>query len=602
MQQPLTCVEICAGAGGQALGLAMAGFVHVALVEYEEDYCKVLKQNRPEWNVICADVHDFDGRPYHGVDLLAGGVPCPPFSVAGKQLGQEDERDLFPEAIRLIKEIQPRAVMLENVRGFLDPGFDEYRNHIFTSIQKLGYVTHIKLLNASDYGVPQLRPRVVIIGIRKDQIGAFAYPDERPDSALTVGNTLRDLMAQNGWEGAKQWASNANRIAPTLVGGSKKHGGPDLGPTRARNAWAELGVDGRGIANEAPAPGFEGMPRLTSRMMARIQGFPDTWTFGNRKTVACRMIGNAFPPPVAGQLEKELRSVWNMDALIANARFHFHKRLFETNTLTLTTAGVASNADTSSRGSKAIARRIVDILVEEQRHAVSTVDKISGQTLGKQFETLTMEFLRETFPYLQNLRPGNWTILQLGNNNKLKTSDFAQYEHLAYLNALTTQNAQLAAALGNDYLVAPDVVVYRDLYEDSEINAAQPIVDDEICKMADIRKSNGGKPILHASVSAKYTMRSDRAQNSRTEALNLIRNRKGHLPHIVVVTAEPMPNRLASLALGTGDIDCVYHFALYELIRAVKEAGSEDAVETLETLVQGKRLKDISDLPLDLSV
>ena len=244
MQQPLTCVEICAGAGGQALGLAMAGFVHVALVEYEEDYCKVLKQNRPEWNVICADVHDFDGRPYHGVDLLAGGVPCPPFSIAGKQLGQEDERDLFPEAIRLIKEIQPRAVMLENVRGFLDPGFDEYRYHIFTSIQKLGYVTHIKLLNASDYGVPQLRPRVVIIGIRKDQIGAFAYPDEQPDSAPTVGDTLRDLMAQNGWEGAKQWASNANRIAPTLVGGSKKHGGPDLGPTRARNAWAELGVDG----------------------------------------------------------------------------------------------------------------------------------------------------------------------------------------------------------------------------------------------------------------------------------------------------------------------------------------------------------------------
>ena len=291
-----------------------------------------------------------------------------------------------------------------------------------------------------------------------------------------------------------------------------------------------------------------------------------------------------------------------MEALIANARFHFHKKLFETNTLTLTTAGVASNADTSSRGSKAISRKIVDILVEEQNHAVSTVDKISGQTLGKQFETLTMEFLRETFPNLQNLRPGNWTILQLGNNNKLKTSDFAQYEHLAYLNTLTTQNAQLAAALGNDYLVAPDVVVYRNLYEDSEINAMQHIVDDKICKMADIRKSNGGKPILHASVSAKYTMRSDRAQNSRTEALNLIRNRKGHLPHIVVVTAEPMPNRLASLALGTGDIDCVYHFALYELIRAVEEVGSEDALETLETLVQGKRLKDISDLPLDLSV
>ena len=291
-----------------------------------------------------------------------------------------------------------------------------------------------------------------------------------------------------------------------------------------------------------------------------------------------------------------------MDSLIATARFNFHDRLFETNTLTLTSTGVASNADTSSRASKGIAGKIIDILVDEHHHSVNTVDKISGQTLGKQFEMLTMDFLQETFPQLQNLRPGCWTILQLGNNNKLKTSDFAQYEHLAYLNELTSANAQLAAALGNDYLVAPDVVIYRDLYEDSEINAVQCIVNNDVSTMADIRKSNGGKPILHASVSAKFTMRSDRAQNSRTEALNLIRNRKGHLPHIVVVTAEPMPNRLASLALGTGDIDCVYHFALYELIRAVKDAGSEDAVETLETLVQGKRLKDISDLPLDLSV
>ena len=307
MQQPLTCVEICAGAGGQALGLAMAGFVHVALVEYEQEYCNVLKANRPEWNVICADVHKFDGHPYEGVDLLAGGVPCPPFSVAGKQLGKDDERDLFPEAIRLIREIRPRAVMLENVRGFLDSGFEEYRDHIFTEIKKLGYVTHIKLLNASDYGVPQLRPRVVIVGIRKDQAGAFEYPQEHPRESPTVGETLCDLMSQNGWKGAKKWAEGADRIAPTLVGGSKKHGGPDLGPTRAKNAWAELGVDGKGIANEAPEPDFDGMPRLTSRMMARIQGVPDTWTFGNKKTVACRMIGNAFPPPVAQAVGIEIR-------------------------------------------------------------------------------------------------------------------------------------------------------------------------------------------------------------------------------------------------------------------------------------------------------
>lgn len=291
-----------------------------------------------------------------------------------------------------------------------------------------------------------------------------------------------------------------------------------------------------------------------------------------------------------------------MEALIANARYRFHERLFETNTLTLAGNGTASNADVSSKASKMISKKVVDIFVNEQHHTVNQTDKIPGQALGKQFELLTMEFLQETFPHLQNLRPGRWTILQLGNHNKFKISDFEQYEHLSYLNALTAGNAQLAAALGNDYLVSPDVVIYRELYQDREINAMEYIVDDQVSKMADIRKANGGKPLLHASISVKYTMRSDRAQNSRTEALNLIRNRKGHLPHIVVVTAEPMPNRLASLALGTGDIDCVYHFALDELVRSVEEIGSEDAYETLKTLVDGKRLKDISDLPLDLTV
>ena len=270
MQRPLTCVEICAGAGGQALGLALAGFTHVALVEYEEDYCKTLKLNRPEWNVICADVHDFDGRSYRGVDLLAGGVPCPPFSIAGKQLGKDDERDLFPEAIRLIKEIKPRAVMLENVRGFLDSGFDEYRKHILNAIEILGYDTQIKLLNASDFAVPQLRPRVVIVAIQKDENVSFSYPKGNLGCAPTVGETLYDLMAENKWKGAKLWAQNANKIAPTLVGGSKKHGGPDLGPVRARKAWAELGVDGRGVADTAPELNFEGMPRLTSIMLASI--------------------------------------------------------------------------------------------------------------------------------------------------------------------------------------------------------------------------------------------------------------------------------------------------------------------------------------------
>lgn len=314
MYPPLTCVEICAGAGGQALGLEMAGFKHVALVEYEADYCKILKENKPDWNVICQDVHKFDGTPYSGVDLFAGGVPCPPFSIAGKQLGQDDERDLFPQALRLIHEIRPRAVMLENVRGFLDAGFDEYRSQILTSLEQLGYATHIKLLNASDFGVSQLRPRVVIVGIRKDISTTFSYPIAFNAPPLTVGETLYDLMTENGWQGAHAWRLQANKIAPTLVGGSKKHGGPDLGPTRARKAWAELGVNGISIANEAPEPDFEGMPRLTSRMLARLQGFPDSWTFGKRKTSACRMIGNAFPPPVAQAVGEKIKECLTHDS------------------------------------------------------------------------------------------------------------------------------------------------------------------------------------------------------------------------------------------------------------------------------------------------
>lgn len=303
----LTCLEICAGAGGQALGLDMAGFKHIALVEYEKEYCEVLRTNRPGWNVICTDVHSFDGTKYKGVDLLAGGVPCPPFSVASKQLGKDDERDLFPEAIRLINEIQPRAVMLENVRGFLDPKFEEYRESILKSISDLGYAVSIKLLNASDYGVPQLRPRVVIVGIRNDEKGKFSFPPESSKDTPTVGQTLKSLMSANGWEKAEEWAENADKIAPTIVGGSKKHGGPDLGPVRARRAWAELGVEGNGVANSAPLPGFTGMPKLTKEMIALIQGFPPEWNFGSKKTAACRMIGNAFPPPVAKAVGLQIR-------------------------------------------------------------------------------------------------------------------------------------------------------------------------------------------------------------------------------------------------------------------------------------------------------
>lgn len=303
-------IEICAGAGGQALGLENAGFSHVALVEYEKDYCECLKRNRPNWDVRCMDVHYFDGYPYQGqIDLLSGGVPCPPFSVAGKQLGKDDERDLFPQMLRLVREIKPRAVMIENVRGLLDPKFTTYRNHVLQTLADYGYNTHIQLLNASDYGVPQLRPRVVIVGIHKNLTDFFDFPDKKPEITRTVGETLYDLMSSNGWQYANEWKVKADKIAPTIVGGSKKHGGPDLGPTRARKAWADMGVDGKGVANEAPDTDFQGMPRLTPRMLARLQGFPDEWDFGKRKTVACRMIGNAFPPPVAMNVGLQIKKI-----------------------------------------------------------------------------------------------------------------------------------------------------------------------------------------------------------------------------------------------------------------------------------------------------
>ncbi|AFO86938.1 DNA cytosine methyltransferase [Phaeobacter inhibens] len=305
----LTSVELCAGAGGQALGLEKAGFDHTALVEIDKHCCATLRHNRPQWNVLEEDVRAFkeEADAYHGIDLLAGGLPCPPFSVAGKQLGEKDERNLFDDAIEIVAATRPRAVMIENVRGFLDAVFHDYREKLKTQLAKLGYETDWRLLNASDYGVPQLRPRVAIVALRKEFSGQFNWPDPLPHNPRTVGETLLDLMKERGWRGAEDWAAKADEIAPTIVGGSKKHGGPDLGPTRARRAWAALGVEGRTIAYEAPDPFHNDMPRLTVRMVARIQGFPDSWHFTGAKTNAYRQVGNAFPPPVAEAVARQIR-------------------------------------------------------------------------------------------------------------------------------------------------------------------------------------------------------------------------------------------------------------------------------------------------------
>lgn len=325
-------LELCAGAGGQALGLHLAGAKHAALVELDPYACQTLRHNNENlslgWGPTLQEdlrvfakeqAADFRGK----VDLVAGGVPCPPFSKAGRQLGKADDRDLFPTALEIAKVTEPAAVMLENVPGLLEAKFASYRKQILKRLSEMGYIGSWQLIHASDYGVPQLRPRAILVALKPEAFEHFSWPSPLDEPAPTVGEALHDLMSSRGWEHAAKWKEAANKIAPTLVGGSHKHGGPDLGPTRAKRQWQQLGVYGLrvGADDEIPARGFkgvrmrngeikegyEGMPLLTVRMAARIQGFPDYWTFTGSKTHAYRQVGNAFPPPVSEAVGRRIR-------------------------------------------------------------------------------------------------------------------------------------------------------------------------------------------------------------------------------------------------------------------------------------------------------
>jgi hypothetical protein len=283
-------------------------------------------------------------------------------------------------------------------------------------------------------------------------------------------------------------------------------------------------------------------------------------------------------------------------AFFAEARRSFHAALLE-KVLRTDKNGIPSNADGNNGVSVSIAKGILARLGAE-----ATGARLAGQMSGNEFEAITCKFISQTFPHLSHLRPGEWAIQQITGRNRAAIAQYEQYHHLIALDKAARKDAELAAALGNDYTITPDVVVVRGLEPDEKINAPEIIVDDEVSRHASLRKTNGGLPILHASISCKWTIRSDRVQNARSEALNLIRNRKGRLPHIAVVTGEPLPSRLSAIALGTGDIDCVYHFALPELVAAVEEQDHGDSTEALKIMITGKRLKDISDLPLDLAV
>ena len=335
-------IEMCAGAGGQALGLHQAGFEHSYLVEIDPDACSTLRYNNENLNlgwhqIIEDDLKNFannvapklQGR----IELVAGGVPCPPFSKAGLQLGHLDDRDLFPTALDIVRSVRPWAVMIENVAGLLDRKFEPYRELIVSQLHSLGYKAEWKLLHASEFGVPQLRPRAILVGVVERYFDLFSWPEATVETPVSVGEALYDLMASKGWSGADAWKDKANTIAPTLVGGSKKHGGPDLGPTRAKRQWKELGVNAHRVGNDDEIPdsnfkgallrdgsireGYENMPLINVRMAARIQGFPDEWHFVGKKTQAYRQVGNAFPPPVAYsvglQLANTIRQIMELE-------------------------------------------------------------------------------------------------------------------------------------------------------------------------------------------------------------------------------------------------------------------------------------------------
>lgn len=292
-------VEICAGAGGMALGLERAGFEHVDLFEQDSDACATLYKNRPGWSIIEGDVREtFDPTQYKGIDLFAGGVPCPPFSKAGKKLGVDDERDLLKDMVEWATIMEPKVILIENVQGLSNPKFASYTSKITSMLQYANYFVYWNVRSANECRMFQNRKRTIIIAFRGEMLDWHPYvpvPMERP--IIDLGAVWNMLQA-DGWEG-KPVPHLGTSHYPTIVGGSKKHGGADLGPKGTRLAWDKLGFKATSVADKNPQPGDAGPPRLTIPALAYLQSFPDEWEFVGSKASKARQIGNAFPPYMA---------------------------------------------------------------------------------------------------------------------------------------------------------------------------------------------------------------------------------------------------------------------------------------------------------------
>ncbi|WP_219819998.1 DNA cytosine methyltransferase [Streptomyces sp. SM1] len=300
-----TSVEICAGAGGQALGLEAAGFEPVALLDSKADACFTLDLNRPGWDIICIDVAQFQPteRPeVMGIDLLSGGLPRVKSLAAAARDEDFAERRVLRAAVDLACKIRPRAILFENLPDLVEsPEFESDRVWIGAELEQSGFRWSWKVLNAGDFGVPQNRRSGFLVALQTPYFSGFSWPVPSGAPTPTVGEVLGPSMASRGWPGAGAWAMNANRAAPALVGGSDRRGGADLGPTGSKKAWASLGVNGNSLGDEPPGEDFplDGQPKLTIEQTAMIQSFPSDWAFSGGKTSRYRQVGHAMPPPLA---------------------------------------------------------------------------------------------------------------------------------------------------------------------------------------------------------------------------------------------------------------------------------------------------------------
>lgn len=316
----MTAVAVCAGAGGLALGLEQAGFDPVLLIEKRPIICETLRSNRPAWNVLEVDLLDFDPGAHsysYDVDLLYGGLPRVKASAAVNRSGNDEEIRILRATVLLAHAVRPRALLIENVLELaIKPEYAAIREFMATELSHLGYEHRWFTLNAMDYGVPQSRKQSVLVAFADDAMSRFVIPEPDTKSPKTVGEVLYESMCARGWPSASEWASLADTVAPTLVGGSWNRGGADLGPTGSKRVWARLGVDGGTVADDVPGPDFrwdpsrgrEGMVRLTVEQVALLQGFPTEWVFAGLKTARYRQVGHATPPPVGKALGRAVRA------------------------------------------------------------------------------------------------------------------------------------------------------------------------------------------------------------------------------------------------------------------------------------------------------